>query len=337
MQKTFPYRERAIMILKKYALVFCIYSYSVQTSEHPSLSPDIFTNIILPSYIANWSPIKCSAYAMLKMCLQTCLYVPDHAITILHALARNNLLIRNDITYLETLILSFFHRNEGRQLHALFLQEQQTLLKELHHEKYAELRTAVEENDTMRIHCYIRTYLLNPSKVISYSNSSTTLKTLLELGADINTINRGRNILLNTITNNNYDFIQEIIHSGIHINFCTEQGIDALTLCCMRKNSDLEDLILQQQPLKRADHLCRCIQHNNLALANKLLDQGWNPNEFNKDGETPLTLAIKRNKIDFVKLLLQKGADCRLANKMKEAPLTIAENKHYVQIESILK
>lgn len=53
------------------------------------------------------------------------------------------------------------------------------------------------------------------------------------------------------------------------------------------------------------------IKENNVERVGELLDQGVNPNQFNKDGLTPLHVAAneKRINIEIIRLLLKNGAD----------------------------
>ena len=63
-------------------------------------------------------------------------------------------------------------------------------------------------------------------------------------------------------------------------------------------------------------------------------------NKFNavdKEGLTPLHLAVESNRLKVVLRLLQNGADKNLANKKGDTPLKIAENKNFPKIVSLLK
>jgi hypothetical protein len=59
-------------------------------------------------------------------------------------------------------------------------------------------------------------------------------------------------------------------------------------------------------------------------LVKTLLEQGNEPNKTTSEGETPLTLAVRRDSEEVVALLLRRGADPTLKNKAGRTPLDIS-------------
>lgn len=66
------------------------------------------------------------------------------------------------------------------------------------------------------------------------------------------------------------------------------------------------------------------VRHDNVDLANKLLSEGRNVDEPDKEGATPLTAAIVRGRTQLATLLVARGADVnRRQKKNLETPLTL--------------
>jgi len=72
------------------------------------------------------------------------------------------------------------------------------------------------------------------------------------------------------------------------------------------------------------------IRNGNLDMFHVLIGTGSDLNAVNKQGDTPLHIAVKLKKLDFIKELIAAGANLNAKNKKLETPLHLAINKNYI-------
>ena len=77
------------------------------------------------------------------------------------------------------------------------------------------------------------------------------------------------------------------------------------------------------------------VKHSNNTLAEKCIEMGGNPNYINKEGYTPLFIAVINNNYYMVKLLLEKGANPNFKYK-NIPPIWIACFRGFYNIVYIL-
>jgi len=82
--------------------------------------------------------------------------------------------------------------------------------------------------------------------------------------------------------------------------------------------------------------LFNAIRNRNVNATRKLLNNGVNVNQENKEGNTPLYRAVAFDHMEVVKLLLSKGADVNKAKKDGDTPLTIASYEGHTEIVKLL-
>ena len=82
--------------------------------------------------------------------------------------------------------------------------------------------------------------------------------------------------------------------------------------------------------------LFNAIRNGNVNATRKLLNNGVNVNQENKEGNTPLYRAVAFDHMEVVKLLLSKGADVNKAKKDGDTPLTIASYEGHTEIVKLL-
>lgn len=70
--------------------------------------------------------------------------------------------------------------------------------------------------------------------------------------------------------------------------------------------------------------LFRAIENNNLSTVTKYLEQGVNPNALNRNGYTPLMMAIRNESLPMAELILGAGADAKIRNKYNETAMMLA-------------
>jgi ankyrin repeat protein len=78
------------------------------------------------------------------------------------------------------------------------------------------------------------------------------------------------------------------------------------------------------------------LEMRNVNATRKLLNNGVNVNQEDKEGNTPLYRASEMGHTEAVKLLLSKGADVNKAKKDGDTPLTIASYEGHTEIVKLL-
>ena len=62
------------------------------------------------------------------------------------------------------------------------------------------------------------------------------------------------------------------------------------------------------------------VKNNSIKLVKYFLNKNSNPNELNKDGQTPLHLALKEGNKDIIDLLIKNGADISIKDNEGKKP-----------------
>lgn len=78
-------------------------------------------------------------------------------------------------------------------------------------------------------------------------------------------------------------------------------------------------------------------KENNLEKAKKAIEAGANVNAKDKDGDTPLHLAVRFNDLGLVQLLLKNGADPTIKDMYGETPLDWAKTLKEKEIEKSIR
>ncbi len=87
-----------------------------------------------------------------------------------------------------------------------------------------------------------------------------------------------------------------------------------------------------------SQELLETVSKGELSKAKDFISKGADVNIKNKDGKTPLHIAVENNYEDIVKLLLQKNADVNAKDNNGNTPLHIAVEKgNYFVIKELLK
>lgn len=183
----------------------------------------------------------------------------------------------------------------------------------------------------------------------AYGNSFELIKLFIELGCDINKQNdKGETLLWPTISSSNFTITEYLVKQGADINLQekTEKmtplhvaiaahnikavrlfiasgcelnkpntlGQTPLQLACEKGDDEMVELLLAQPRCEKrcrssVDPLHTAVEYGHLAVAQKLIEGGWNCNQFNNVGITPIQLACSLDTFNMVKLLLLSGCD----------------------------
>ena len=138
----------------------------------------------------------------------------------------------------------------------------------------------------------------------SLSSSSMLIKTLIDLGADVNAQRTDDKVapLLLAVDWNNYMAVKLLLEHGADVNMQTS-----------KKQSPLRDAV--------------AFNHDN--LVKMLLGNKADTNNQDGDGDTPLHFSVRKGNSKISQVLIEAGCNINLRNKRHQTPLYIAvKNKH---------
>ncbi|XP_064005896.1 ankyrin-2 isoform X39 [Pogoniulus pusillus] len=140
----------------------------------------------------------------------------------------------------------------------------------------------------------------------------------------------------------NLDKVVEYLKSGIDINTCNQNGLNALHLAAKEGHVGLV-----QELLERGSAVDSATKKGNTALhiaslagqaevVKVLVKEGANINAQSQNGFTPLYMAAQENHIEVVKYLLENGANQSTATEDGFTPLAVALQQGHNQAVAIL-
>ena len=183
----------------------------------------------------------------------------------------------------------------------------------------------------------------------SLSSSSTMVKTLIDLGADVNAQRTDdKNAPLNLAADwNNYMATRILSEHGADINQRNKYGASPLNHAVKNNQENVAKLLLANNADvsiqdSEGDSLLHLSVSRGLFKATQLLiEVGCNVNLRNKRGRTPLYIAVKNKHEQIVELLLESNADVGMEYKQNpEERIYLVRGKdrgkpkwHYVLVD----
>ena len=162
---------------------------------------------------------------------------------------------------------------------------------------------------------------------VSENNINKT-KICIELGANVNTVDKHNNhILSHAIFKKYYEIANLLIDRGADVNGATYFNYTSLMYAIEYNNMELVYKLIDKGAdinATRKDNgktvLMYACQNGNIDLINLILKTCININAMNHYNESALSIAINKNNYDLTKLLIDYGADIHTLNNIESLP-----------------
>ncbi|XP_068717330.1 ankyrin-1-like [Montipora capricornis] len=170
---------------------------------------------------------------------------------------------------------------------------------------------------------------ITPLLWASTMSSGVLIKTLIDLGADVNaqTAPGKQGPLLFAVSNNNYVVARFLLEHGAEANIQDKNGEAPLHKAATQNDPALFKLLLENkagvniQGQKGETPLHKAVFDEDIPLVKLLLENKATVNIKAKNGEAPLHKAATQNDPALFKLLLQNKADANIQDQKGETPL----------------
>ncbi|MBN1968355.1 MAG: ankyrin repeat domain-containing protein [Candidatus Delongbacteria bacterium] len=157
-----------------------------------------------------------------------------------------------------------------------------------------------------------------------------TFKYLLDLGADIKTLDREKSsVLINAVASGNSELVRYIISKGCDIDYQDENKMTALHFAAINENPEICRILLDSKPkilknINGSSPLISSAFRGWLENVKLLLDYGCDVNEQNIQGLNVAYFAVMSKNLDLLKYLYEKKADFKLKDRQGNNILKLA-------------
>lgn len=134
--------------------------------------------------------------------------------------------------------------------------------------------------------------------------------------------------------------VEQLLDHGADINAQDQQGHTPLYDSLMFGRTQIAQLLIKRGAAFDASQMLHEVVANQVAdrdVIELLVKQGADLNHQDKDGDSPLHLAVKRDYRVLTKLLIANGADVNVENAGGHTPLWYAIGHHNQEISRMLK
>ncbi|KAK5644313.1 hypothetical protein RI129_005613 [Pyrocoelia pectoralis] len=155
----------------------------------------------------------------------------------------------------------------------------------------------------------------------------TTTKLLIAKGACIDNLNDNFNSFLGVAAQNGWEeLVEELIKNGADIHHENDDHYTPLRSALEQGHVNVVKLIFAEiisQGWKdcHLNYLHAAVEFGDNKIVTALLDNGYDINKLNSNGETPLLLALKKERLCTARLLLVKGANYNVRGDVAESCL----------------
>ncbi|XP_068761626.1 homeobox protein Wariai-like [Montipora capricornis] len=185
---------------------------------------------------------------------------------------------------------------------------------------------------------------ITPLLLASPMSSGVLIKTLIDLGADVNaqTSPGKQGPLLFAASSNNYMVARLLLEHGADGNIKDQWGKTPLQKAVTQKNVPLVELFLENkadvniQDWLGVTPLHKAVMLNDVPLVRLLLENKADASILDEVGETPLYVAVTQKNVPLVELLLENKADVNIQDWLGVTPLHKAVMLYDVPLVKLL-
>ena len=183
---------------------------------------------------------------------------------------------------------------------------------------------------------------LAPIHSAAVAHQFDVVKFLLAKGHDITQVDgKNRNILHFACSHCDADFVDTCSTFGVPIDAADSDGYTPLFSAVIGNNINLVKEMVKLgcniQILSKTGENLLCFLHDDIEMAQFLIDQGLDINHQTENGRTPLHHAAEKGYSKLAKFLIEKGADPLATDREGIAAYVLAsENGHYDLFEQLL-
>lgn len=186
--------------------------------------------------------------------------------------------------------------------------------------------------------------VFSPLLFITKSGDGESLKTLLELGIDLDEQDeRGFSALMVAASEGHVESFRLLVFAGANVKLCNKSGETAIGLAALSRKRDQFEKVMLEFELEKGNHgpggfyALHCAARRGDMEALKLLtSRGYDVNVIDEDGYTPLMLAAREGHASLCQHLITCGARCDMKTADGETALLLARLRGHGAAESVV-
>lgn len=163
-----------------------------------------------------------------------------------------------------------------------------------------------------------------------------TVRYLITKGANLNLQgNDGKTALHLAAASHDVEIFSTMIKSGAKPSVADYVGKVPLDYVSGTHKGQFETIVAQIEPDKN-NMLFLFVEKGSIKPVSQLIEQGVDVNIRDKNGDTPLMIAVRKNDSTMVNLLLNKGASTIVMNNTGEHALGIAQKNNNIELAKVI-
>ncbi|WOG93498.1 hypothetical protein DCAR_0312783 [Daucus carota subsp. sativus] len=185
-----------------------------------------------------------------------------------------------------------------------------------------------------------KAYVFSPILFVARSGDVQALRAVFEHG-EINLDEqdeKGFSAVMITAMEGHVEAFRLLVYAGADVKLSNKSGETAITLSKLSPNYDLLEKVMLEFTLERGNRsggyfyaLHYAARQGDLNAVNLLVGRGYNVNDFDGDGYTPLMWAAREGHTDMCELLIYHGAHCNSKNAKDETALSLARKAGFTR------
>ena len=179
---------------------------------------------------------------------------------------------------------------------------------------------------------------------VSASSSSVLIKTLVDLGADVNAQRSDDKVTPVRLAAcwNNYMATRLLLEHGADANVQASDTWSPLHVSVSQGFFEVAQLLIEAgcninlRCKNGRTALHNAVAYSHVKLVKLLLENNADANIQDAEGDTPLHLSVGRGNLDISQLLIEAGCNINLRNKIHQTPLYFAVKNKHEQLTKLL-